>query len=339
MLCSRCVLSDKFPGITFDAAGLCSLCQDEPPAAEALARRRALKGKVEELYRTVRGKDYDCLVAYSGGKDSSYTLWALSQTYGLRCLAITIDNGFVSKQAQRNIDALTNGLGVDHVYFKPAFAFMKTMYRESLEGGVHVGAAVKRASAVCNSCIGLINNHMIKTALQMEIPMIAGGYLGGQVPKDAAIFEFKLGAMERAREVTLKRYVQRFGEVDARRFFSLDGVPESARRDDIIYVTNPMLVLEVSEREVLERLAPFGWVRPTDTGRHSSNCRLNDLGIHMHLKQHGFHPYVAELAEQVRIGLMDRAEALERLEAVPDRAVLDPIAGELGLDLDAAERR
>src|SRR5688500_9951370 len=188
MLCSRCVLSDKFPGITFDAAGLCSLCQDEPPAVEATARRRALKSKVEDLYRSVRGKkDYDCLVAYSGGKDSSYTLWALSHTYGLRCLAITVDNGFVSEQALRNIDTLTTGLGVDHVYFKPAFGFMKTMDRESLEGGGHVGAAVKRASAVCNSCIGLINNHMIKTALQMEIPIIAGGYLGGQVPKDAAI--------------------------------------------------------------------------------------------------------------------------------------------------------
>jgi tRNA(Ile)-lysidine synthase TilS/MesJ len=332
MICTRCVLPDTFPGIAFDAQGLCTLCQNEPPAAEAQKKRAALKARLEDLYGTVRGpKDYDCLVAYSGGKDSSYTLWVLAQRFKLRCLAITVDNGFVSEQALVNIQRLTDLLGVDHVLFKPAFRFMQTMYKESLAGGIHVGAAIKRASAVCNSCIGLINNHMLKTAYQMEIPIIAGGYLGGQVPKDAVVFEYKLSAVKQARASSLQRFIQRFGEKDARRFFGLDSIPDS---DRVVYVTNPMLALEVPEETVFSTLAEFGWKRPADTGRHSSNCRLNDLGIYVHLKQHGFHPYVAELAEQVRLGLMARDEALERLSVMPDESALVPIAKKLELGPD-----
>jgi tRNA(Ile)-lysidine synthase TilS/MesJ len=334
MICRRCVLPDNFPGIDFDADGLCSLCRAEPPVAEANQRRAALRSKLEDLYRTVRGGgDYDCLVAYSGGKDSSYTLYALTRQYGLRCLAITIDNGFVSEQAIINCRTLTDALGVDHILHKPAFTFMQRMYTESLKGGVHSMAAVKRASAVCNSCINLINNHMIKTAYQMAIPIVAGGYLGGQVPKDAALFEFKLGAMKVARAATLGRMVDRFGEEHAQKFFGLDAIAELPTADQPVYITNPMLVLDVPEQKILEQLVEFGWKRPTDTGRHSSNCRLNDLGIHVHLKQHNFHPYVAELAEQVRIGLMARDEALERLADEPDPVKLRPIAARLGLDI------
>ncbi len=334
MICRQCVLPDNFPGITFDESGLCSICRAEPSIEEATQRREGLKKKLEDLYRTVRGRgDYDCLVAYSGGKDSSYTLYALKEHYELRCLAITIDNGFVSDQALANCRTLTDALGVDHILHKPAFSFMQRMYTESLNGGVHALAAVKRASAVCNSCINLINNHMIKTAYQTAIPIVAGGYLGGQVPKDAALFEFRLAAMKPSRAATLGRLVDRFGEEPAQKFFGLDSVAGLPTADQPVYITNPMLVLQVGEATILETLARFGWKRPTDTGRHSSNCRLNDLGIHVHLKQHHFHPYVAELAEQVRTGLMNREEALERLADRPDSGRLEPIAARLGLDL------
>lgn len=329
MICARCVLPDTFPGISFDADGVCSQCRAEPDPAEVARRRESAKASLEHVYRTVRGRrDYDCLVAYSGGKDSSYTLLALARDYGLRCLAVTIDNGFLSDRAVANCKTLTDAIGVDHVFFKPAFGFMQRMYTQSLDGGVHVGSAIKRASAVCNSCIGLVNNHMLKTAFQLGIPIIAGGYLGGQVPKDASLFEFKPSAMKAARAVSFARMQQRFGEPDATKFFGLEGFDDSDRS---VFVTNPMLVFDVAEEAVIAALQPLGWVRPSDTGRHSSNCRLNDYGIQIHLDRHKFHPYVMELAEQVRTGLMGREEALDRLAHRPSRAVLEVIADRLGV--------
>src|SRR5436305_12885670 len=154
MICTRCVLPDTFPGLAFNAAGVCSLCAAEPALDEIVRRREAMRGDLERTYQTVRGKgDYDCLVAYSGGKDSSFTLFTLVEDFKLRCLAITVDNGFVADQAIVNCKTVTDALGVDHILYKPSFDFMRRMYDESLKGGLHVGAAVKRASAICNSCI------------------------------------------------------------------------------------------------------------------------------------------------------------------------------------------
>jgi len=331
VICRQCVLSDSFPGIGFDASGLCTICQAEPGPVESTRRRAKLRGELERVYREVRGpRDYDCIVAYSGGKDSTYTLMTLQRRFGLRCLAVTIDNGFVSERALANCRLVSDSLGIDHLLFRPSFAFMRRMYVDSLEVGVHVSAAAKRASAICNSCIGLINNYVLKLALQMEVPIVAGGYLGGQVPKDASLFEYRPAAMRRAREASQARYAARFGAEEAARFFGLGPFEQS---EQTVYITNPMLVLEVSEDAVLAALRELGWERPTDTGRHSSNCRLNDLGIHFHLARHGFHPYVAEMAEQVRCGLMDRSEALERLAHRPAEVDLEPVARQIGLDL------
>ena len=47
-------------------------------------------------------------MAYSGGKDSSYTLKLLRERYDLKILAFTLDNHFVSPVAWKNIDAITD---------------------------------------------------------------------------------------------------------------------------------------------------------------------------------------------------------------------------------------
>ena len=329
-ICRRCIIPEGYPGTTFSEEHLCSYCQDEPSPSEFRARRASLQQEIRQLFQTVRGeRDYDCLVAYSGGKDSSYALWMMSEQFGLRCLAITVDNGFISPQALTNCNTFTDAIGVDHVLYKPSSAFMKTVYIESLKGDIHPKAAILRASSVCNSCIGLINTHMIKTAYQMEIPIVAGGYLGGQVPKDMALYEFKHAQMARARSVTNRKYAERFGD-QANRYFSINGIasPEDMR----LFIVNPLLAFDVDEETIYSKLNGFGWMRPKDTGLHSSNCQLNDLGILVHLKQHGFHPYIAELAEQVRRGMMDRDTALERVRTLPKTHSVQPALEKLNLD-------
>lgn len=327
--CRRCILPETFPGLRFDDSGLCSVCRDQPSSDETEAKSQEILARMNSLFETDHGGDYDCLVAFSGGKDSSYILWWLAVDRGLRCLAITIDNGFIAKQAIENCRTITDSLGVDHVFYKPAFAFMKRMYTESIKGGLQVAAATKRASAICNSCITLINNHMVKSALQANIPIIAGGYLGGQVPRNAAMMDLNLEGLKKARKTSEARQIERFGE-QARRYFSLD--VEAASDGRRLTVINPMLILNVSETEIVSRLEDYGWRRPQDTGTHSSNCLLNDLGIFSHVKQHGFHPYVAELAEQVRMNHMSRAEALARVEDVPSADSVAASADKLGID-------
>jgi tRNA(Ile)-lysidine synthase TilS/MesJ len=240
-------------------------------------------------------------------------------------LAVTIDNGFLSPTAVDNCRAVSESLGIDHVFYKPSFRFMANMYRKSIDEDVHVKAAHTRASSICNSCINVVNTHVIKVALQTRCRVIAGGYVGGQVPKDSAVMDLTVASLNASRARTTSRYMQVFGE-EANHYVTL---PDAKGLTGSIAILNPLLTLEYRVEDALEVIKKFGWKMPTDTGKNSSNCLLNDLGIHAHHKKYGFHPYVFELAENVRYGLMDRDVAREKAESVPTEAEVKHIAARL----------
>ena len=97
--------------------------------------------------------------------------------------------------------------------------------------------------------------------------------------------------------------------------------PEDLKRYTVsgsIHIINPMLSITYEENKIFRSLKKMGWKRPEDTGKHSSNCRINDLGIKTHIAKYGFHPYEQEVAEQVRTGTLSRVEAIKKIEATLD---------------------
>jgi tRNA(Ile)-lysidine synthase TilS/MesJ len=289
---------------------------------------------MEAVLEVRRGtRPYECVVAFSGGKDSSYTLKLLVEHYKLRCLAVTIDNSFLSNGTVANCRAVCGSLGVDHVLFTPNRSFIRQMYGTSAQREeIHAPAAIQRASAICNSCIGLINSHILQKALELRTPLVAGGYLAGQLPKDASVMTLSPGVMVRVRTPMVERFVRYFGE-EARPYFELTQANAGVLPE--IAVINPMLGLSVREEEIIAALEPLGWKRPKDTGVTSTNCRLNDLGVYMHSRRHGFHPYAFEIAEQLRHGLVTLEEASAKLDALPSRENVEWLADGIGVELDA----
>ena len=59
---------------------------------------------------------------------------------------------------------------------------------------------------------------------------------------------------------------------------------------------------------------------------------LNDLGILNHRQRYGFNPYVGELADLVRKGLMDREVAIRKVESRIDEKDMAPMMEKLGID-------
>lgn len=320
------------PGLDIDAKGVCRFCREAPPMEAARKERAALRAEMEATIAARRGaRPYEAIVAYSGGKDSSYTLKLLVEQYGLRCLAVTVDNGFLGSGTLDNCRAVCGALGVDHMVFAPSRRFTEALYRKSAEDeSLHSAAAVKRASSICSSCITVINTHMLQQALQWGAPIVAGGYIGGQVPRDGAVMSVRPGQQARIRSKLVERFAAALGE-DAKPYFEL---PPAAGGEDAREVTviNPMLGLVVTEEEIIRAISALGWTRPKDTGVTSTNCRLNDLGVFIHTRRHGFHPYALEIAEQLRAGTMSRAEAEEKLSRLPERAEVTWIAERIGLD-------
>ncbi len=332
--CIRCTIPETFPNISFNEKGLCEYCQETPDSKDLESERNQLQALMEAEIEKSRGKgEYDCIVAYSGGKDSTYTLMHLTKHYNLNCLAVTIDNDFMSSQAVKNCYIVTEALGVDFLMFKPAPSFMMNMYKTSITtGGVQNQAAIKRVSSVCNSCINLINNYMIKLALLHEAPIVAGGYIGGQVPKNASMLNMNLIQREQLKKPLLEKYNSLFGQGSSKFFFIKDSLISNANRNSVTII-NPMLTLSIGEEDIITAIKDLGWIKPQDTGRNSSNCLLNDLGVAIHYKKHKFHAYEFEVAEQVRYGLMDRELGLKKVTEIPDFSELTDQMDKVGLAL------
>ena len=102
--CANCVLPETFPGIDFNDKGICNHCRAFRGAEQLEVSKKKYRKKFEKLLNTY-GKTgtYDCIMAYSGGKDSTYTLVVLREKYDVSILALTVDNGFISPAAINNI--------------------------------------------------------------------------------------------------------------------------------------------------------------------------------------------------------------------------------------------
>lgn len=156
--CTRCVISGEFPRIEFDDEGVCSFCRDRAfyvAENDAIDQARA---QITELFADrPKGRQYDALVCLSGGKDSTYTLMLAVRKYGLRTLAFTFDNGFLSAFALENIRGAVDVLAVDHIMMRPSAESMKSIVRASALHRIYAPRTLTRISAVCNSCITMVN--------------------------------------------------------------------------------------------------------------------------------------------------------------------------------------
>jgi N-acetyl sugar amidotransferase len=112
-VCSRCVMDETAVDITFNSNGECDYCSDFILAYQShTLQENKLKAIIQEIKDDGMNKDYDCIVGVSGGVDSSYVL-SLAIEYGLRPLAVHLDNGWNSDLAVSNINNLVTKLNVD----------------------------------------------------------------------------------------------------------------------------------------------------------------------------------------------------------------------------------
>ena len=116
-MCTRCIMDTSAIEITFDAEGVCSFCRHyEWRAAHELffhaAGRARLERLVDDIRAGGRGKPYDCVIGLSGGVDSSYVAYTVKR-FGLRPLAIHLDNGWNTELSVSNVEQVVTELDID----------------------------------------------------------------------------------------------------------------------------------------------------------------------------------------------------------------------------------
>ena len=138
-------------------------------AADRLGRpARGARARSSSEYRSRDGSNYDCLIPVSGGKDSHYQTYVITQEFGLRPLLVTYHGNNYLPEGQRNLRNLRERFGCDHVFFSPSVEALKKMNR------------------LCFRMMGDMNWHAhcgiftypIQVAVQQRIPLIIWGEHG-----------------------------------------------------------------------------------------------------------------------------------------------------------------
>lgn len=111
-------MPDSRPRIAFDAEGVCNACRnaEEKEKIDWEARRAEFEQYLER-YRAKEGP-YDCIVPWSGGKDSSYIAWRLKFEFGLNPLLVTFSPLIPNEVAVHNREEMLK-LGFDHLMIRP----------------------------------------------------------------------------------------------------------------------------------------------------------------------------------------------------------------------------
>ena len=314
--CTKCILSENFPRIKFDNQGICNFCNDKLLHSTGSDQIEAARIEINKLFNEVRSKsEYDAIVCYSGGKDSTYTLKLAVEKYKLKILSFTLDNGFISPTAFKNIEKVVSKLGVDQITYRPSYKFMTELFRLSSLESIYNPKTLIRISANCNSCISIVNITALKIALEKEIPFILAGFTLGQIPSNTIYYKNNYEFFRESRKSVLDKFKSKLGDDVARYMEISDSLLNKST--SIPYNINLLTLEEITENEIIEQILPIGWIKPKDVDGCSTNCMINAFNNYVHEKKYGYSPYELELSHLIRNKLLTREEALEKLYDQP----------------------
>ena len=194
MKCTRCGLPETYETIEFDAGGVCNICRQQEFKGSTIDWTERKK-MLENLISEYKGKyDYDCIVPFSGGKDSTYTLYHLVTEYKLKPLVVQFNHGFMRPNLLANNERTFKKLGVDVISFTPNWKVVKRLMREALI----------RKGDFCWHCHTGIFAYPMHIALKFSVPLV---FWGEPSSEYTAYYDYRDGEVEEVDETRFNRFV------------------------------------------------------------------------------------------------------------------------------------
>jgi N-acetyl sugar amidotransferase len=135
--CKRCLFPETKPDLYFDDDGVCDACRSSErkhgvdDAIDWGEREEQFKQLLVEAKQRAKGV-YDCLVPVSGGKDSTWQVYAMKKIHGMNPLAVTFDQFDQTPTGIHNLNVLRE-IGVDHVHFTLNPNIVKPLIKKGFE--------------------------------------------------------------------------------------------------------------------------------------------------------------------------------------------------------------
>jgi len=327
--CKRCILPETFPGIIFDEKGVCNYCRNYRKVQ--VEGEKALE-QVLSKYRN-RGEKYDCIVPISGGRDSSYVLHQMVTKYKMRVLALTVDSGAIMPEGYRNIERITEVLGVDHIWIKDE-NHIKTAQTNTR---IKFQAWLKRPSIntivpVLNAGDKQMNLRMYRYAQKEGIHLVLGGNNVGNSSFEQEHFKtgymgvfpdergvYSTGDKIRLSSLLTWEFLKNYHNYHWSVFREYVGgawvyLFESVSRPEGVQPLGFYDYISWSEKEVVSTIRnELDWKGASDT---TATWRIDDSAYplidYLYYRLVGFNEFDEHYSKLVREGQLTREEALRR---------------------------
>jgi len=316
--CTRCLLTETMPFIRFDAAGVCNYCHHYRPRNRPRPKEELFD--LVEPYRRAHGDE--CIVPFSGGRDSCYGLHLIVNELKMRPIAYTYDWGMVTDLGRRNISRMCAELGVENIIVADDIGRKRRDIARNLQAWLkspHLGMisiltagdkhffrhieTVKRQTGISLNLWG-IN--------PLEVTHFKAGFLG--VPPD---FEEKRvyshGAMKQLRYqlLRLRAMMASPGYFNSSLWDTLSGeyFRSFAKKTDYYHIFD---FWRWDETQIDQTLASYDWEKAPDT---NTTWRIGDgtaaFYNYIYYTVAGFTEHDTFRSNQVREGDLTREQALE----------------------------
>lgn len=314
--------------ITFDAAGVCDHCrtfdsQVKPNWHTDERGERDLRAMVETIKSAGRGKDFDCIIGMSGGIDSSYLTYIATE-FGLRPLVFHVDAGWNSQEAVNNIEKLVDKLGLDLYTEVIDWEEMRDLQLAFFKSGVpHIDTPQDHAFFA--TMYKFAEQHDIKTIL-------TGANLSTECIRNPIEWMYY-----QSDSIQLKDIHRRFGTRPLLNFPTTSILRHKIWLPYVkgIRVVRPLNLVPYDKAAAVKLLVEkFGW-QPYPQKHFESRFTRFYEGYWLPRK-FGFDTRKVQFSSLIVTGQMTRAEALEKLEALPlddatVRQEFEYVANKLGI--------
>ena len=297
-MCKKCILLDGSLGVSVNEnTGLCNFCEDPKHKTPSWwktqitdeMRRDGLEDwqQVIERAQLRRGKQkYDCIVGYSGGKDSTALLWKMVHDYDLNPLAVTVDSGFIPDTAFENVRDTLQKINVDHIIIDGAKETFPKMYRWMF---LHQDSDEKcLTTSLCEVCSDLVHALVVKEALKQNIDLILFGYS----PDEIRRYFYEIPQHEINEWMPQYFQDEPFNEGDRDHF-----IKETHSLPRILL---PYHVLDYEENEIVKLVESKDLVKKGNSSTLKTSCHVIMAVSFYDINRYGIIPYALQFSELVR---------------------------------------
>ena len=310
--CKKCLMPNSRPRIVFDDENVCNACRNAEIKKEI--NWEARKNEFFKLVEPYRSKDgsWDCVVPWSGGKDSSAIAYRLKFDLGMNPLLVTFSPMVPNEVGNHNREEMIK-LGFDHIFFRPDQNVHRKLARRFF---------IERGNPKVAWDAG-VNVIPVKVAVKFKIPLVfyaehGESEYGGKVLKEESkkirdyteVIEHQIGDDPRNwvdDEIALKDlngYI--FPDLK-----EIEQVGVKAMYFSYFFRWSMFENYQLIKSKFDFRLNPKGRTDGTFTNFDSLDDKIDNLYYYMQFIKFGFGRTVRDASRLIQNGHMSRREALE----------------------------